>query len=222
MNGNKAAFFDVDGTVVRSNIVWPYVHLRMRELHPLLRVPWVPWFACKAVIYLIVDSFDRALFNRLFYRNYRGRAVSSAAEMARICLESYFTPRLLTGAEARIKELQGQGYRVVLVTGSLDFLIAPLAERLGIRDVIAARLEARDGQFTGALQGAPVSDAEKAVQVREFAERCGIDLAESHAYGDSIADLPMLEAVGHPHAVSPAPRLRRAAQERSWPVLEWR
>jgi len=222
MNGHKAAFFDVDGTVVRSNIVWPYVHLRMQELSPLLKLLWVPWFACKAAVYLVVDSFERSAFNRIFYRNYRGREESSADEMARTCFESYFAPRLLSGAATRIRELREQGYRVVFVTGSLDFLIAPLAEHLGVQDVIAARLESRDGQFTGALQGPPVSDAEKAVKVRKFAEENDISLADSQAYGDSTADLPMLEAVGHPHAVSPGSRLRRIAQDRSWPVLEWR
>ena len=49
----------------------------------------------------------------------------------------------------------------------------------------------------------------------------GYDLARSFAYSDSITDLPMLEAVGHPNAVNPDKALRKAAAERGWPVLDF-
>jgi HAD superfamily hydrolase (TIGR01490 family) len=181
----------------------------------------VPWFALKAILYLVVDRFDRSLFNRLFYRNYRGRPVSSGPEMAQTCFEGYFKPRIRPDAVECVHRLRDAGFRIVLVTGSLDFLIAPLARHLGINDVIAAELVSESGRFTGALAGKPVCDQEKATLVRQFADANGIALEESHAYGDSIADLAMLESVGHPHAVNPDRRLRSTAQSRSWPVLAW-
>jgi fatty acyl-CoA reductase len=49
----------------------------------------------------------------------------------------------------------------------------------------------------------------------------GVPLAECHAYGDAISDLPMLEVVGHPHAVNPDFRLAREARRRHWPVVHW-
>jgi HAD superfamily hydrolase (TIGR01490 family) len=142
--------------------------------------------------------------------------------MAEICFKAYSKCRISPEAVERVRQLREAGFRTVLVTGSLDFLIAPLARHLGVQDVIAARLASEGGRFTGALAGKPVCDEEKAALVRQFAETNGIALSESHAYGDSTADLAMLEAVGHPHAVNPDSRLRRTAQARSWPILDWR
>jgi hypothetical protein len=64
--------------------------------------------------------------------------------------------------------------------------------------------------------------AEKASAVAAKAEELGIDLLQCHAYSDSRNDLPLLEAVGHPHAVNPEHNLRRIALQRGWPVHELR
>ncbi|MGA8255985.1 MAG: haloacid dehalogenase-like hydrolase, partial [Nocardioides sp.] len=60
---------------------------------------------------------------------------------------------------------------------------------------------------------------EKAVAIRALAEQRGYDLASCYAYSDSVTDVPMLELVGHPHAVNPDRELRKAAAARGWPVL---
>ena len=62
---------------------------------------------------------------------------------------------------------------------------------------------------------------EKANRIRRFADAGGIDLSLSHAYGDSIADLPMLESVGHPHVVNPDKALAATAKSRNWPMHRW-
>src|SRR5207302_9393372 len=62
----------------------------------------------------------------------------------------------------------------------------------------------------------------KAVAIREVAEREGIDLAGSYAYSDSATDTPMLEAVGHPIAVNPDRELRREAERRGWQIRDFR
>ena len=216
-----AAFFDVDGTIAATNIVMPYVHLRLEELPLPAKVAWVPFFLLKAAWYIMVDRFDRSRFNRIFYRNYRGREIETKQELGRRCFEGYLKPKLFPQARARIEELKEQGFEVVLVTGNLDFLMAPLAEELGINHLLAAELEADNGRFTGELKGMPVSDIEKAKRVLKFAEKNDISLDEGYAYGDSTADLPMIESVGNPHAVNPSSRLRRIAEEREYPILEW-
>ena len=88
-------------------------------------------------------------------------------------------------------------------------------------DVIAPSLVESNGLFTGKLGGPPIGTEEKARQVRSYAQTHDIDLAQSHAYGDSIADLPMLECVGFPHAVNPDRALAAIARERNWPVHQW-
>ncbi|MDP6502555.1 MAG: HAD-IB family hydrolase, partial [Planctomycetota bacterium] len=188
----RAAFFDVDGTIVKSNIVMPYVHIRRSELSSIGNLFWTPFFLLKALTYIIVDKIDRATFNRMFYRNYRGRLVEDKEKMAKLCFEAYIRPNIHDQAKERIRQLKEEGYLIVLVTGSLDFLIQPLAAQLEIDHMIAARLEEKDGRFTGKLDGNPVSDKEKATRIRAYAEANKINLPESQAYGDSMADLPML------------------------------
>ncbi len=80
----------------------------------------------------------------------------------------------------------------------------------------------RDGYYTGRLVGGVMHGPEKAKAVVEVAAERGIDLAECHAYSDSVNDLPLLEAVGHPHAVNPDHEVRRVALARGWPVHELR
>ena len=115
---------------------------------------------------------------------------------------------------------------MVLVTGSIDFIIAPLACALGVDHVIANTLEVEKDRstlkFTGRLVGAPVADEEKRTRILAWADDNDVDLQKSHAYGDSAADLPMLECVGNPHAVSPCDRLRARAEKAGWPILGWK
>jgi phosphoserine phosphatase len=99
--------------------------------------------------------------------------------------------------------------------------MAPLARALSADGLIAASLAERNGRFTGRLTGPPVGEKEKARRVTEYAEAQGIDLAASYAYGDSVADAPMLEIVGRPNAVNPDKRLSRLAAARGWPVRRW-
>ena len=127
----------------------------------------------------------------------------------------------LPAAARTIAELKSDGFDVVLVTGSIDFLVAPLARDLGATEVIANTLEEKDGRFTGSLVGAAVADEEKRARVLAYAEKRGVDLAASRAFGDSIADVPMLECVGESFAVSPSAKLRTEATRRGWDVLEW-
>jgi HAD superfamily hydrolase (TIGR01490 family) len=122
-------------------------------------------------------------------------------------------------AVRRIRAHRRRGDRVVLITGALDFLVAPL--RFLADDLVAARMTERRGAFTGELAEPPLTADGRASLGARMAAEHGADLADCHAYGDSSSDLPMLELVGHPHAVNPDFRLSREARRRRWPMLEW-
>ena len=99
-------------------------------------------------------------------------------------------------------------------------LVKPFADRLGLDDVVATRYGvARDGTYDGTLDGPFVWSAGKLAAITEWAERNGVDLAESYAYSDSVYDTPMLAAVGHPVVVNPDPRMVLVAAARRWPTL---
>eukprot|EP00897_Mesotaenium_endlicherianum_P007106 jgi/Mesen1/6423/ME000329S05586 len=215
------AFFDVDGTITKSNVVMAYAVLKLSELSWWAKIFWVPYYLLNVVVFLVLDRIDRGLFNKVFYRCYGGRPVTSKDTWATLVHDRYLQPGAFEGALERIKVLQRQGFRIVLVSGSLDFLLAPLAQEINADAVFAAQLEEKDGKFTGELEGGAMSSAQKKRLVEAYTQKHSVDLSTCHAYGDSIADLAMLEAVGHPHAVRPDGRLRKIAEQRNWPVIDW-
>jgi phosphoserine phosphatase len=107
---------------------------------------------------------------------------------------------------------------VVIVSASGTEVVEPIGAMLGADIVVATRLEEVEGRYTGEIDFYAYAE-EKARAIRELAAERGNDLTESFGYSDSITDVPMLEAVGHPHAVNPDKELRRVAAEHGWPVL---
>ncbi len=149
----------------------------------------------------------------------RGRsqaAVQEAAEVAANTLMGLVQPF----AGALFEEHRAAGRPIVLATTTPYDLVKPLADRLGLDDVVATRYGVSpDGTYDGTLVGPFVWAAGKLEAVRAWADEHGVDLAESYAYSDSVYDTPLLSAVGHPYAVNPDPRLLLVAAARRWPVL---
>ncbi|MBI3834237.1 MAG: HAD family hydrolase [Planctomycetes bacterium] len=216
-----AVFFDVDGTIVDATIAHYLRYFMLRHLPAWRRPLWDVSFMARCLYYMAIDRIDRSRFNRLFYRNYAGLPAREIIALAEDCDRKIAFPRTFDQSISCIREHQAARRRIVLVSGSLDFIVRPIADRLHADHVEAASLIERNGFFTGELAGAVVGSEEKARRIREYARTEGIDLAQSHAYGDSIADLPMLEAVGFPHAVNPDRKLRRQALSRDWPIHQW-
>lgn len=218
---STAVFFDVDGTLVEGTIVHYYVYFRKRLLPPFVRPIWYGLFLMKCLYFLLIDKIDRSFFNVRFYKGYGGLSASKVKALAGDCFRDIMLPRLYKHAPACVSAHRQAGRTIVLLTGSLDFIIAPLAKELAADAVIAPGLLETNGRFTGSLNGPPISDQEKAKRVRAFAEERDIDLSQSYAYADSVADLPMLELVGHPNTVNPDKRLSAIAKQRGWPIHRW-
>lgn len=220
----SAAFFDVDGTLVATTIVHYYAYLRRRRMSTWWGRVWQALFLAKCVGYILLDKINRSWFNRLFYRNYAGMPVAETLQRADDCYRVVIRPKRFPRGIAAVADHQAEGRLVVLVTGSLDFLMRPLAGDLVAStpvELIAAGLESRGGAFTGRLDGPVIGEREKARRIASFATEHGIDLAASFAYGDSIADVPMLELVGHPVAVNPDGKLLAHARRLGWRVETW-
>ena len=216
-----AAFFDVDGTIVSTTIVHYYVQFRSHLLPSFLRPFWLAGFALKVVCYFFLDKVSRARFNRVFYRNYRGLEAERIKQLASEQFETYMRSKLFPAALDHIREHQSRGDLIVLVTGSLDFIVQPLADYLQADAALTVQLEEAGGKFTGELTTPPLSEEEKVRAIEAFVERHNVDLAASYAYGDSRADLPMLRCVGNPITVNPSKGLRRVAIESGWEISEW-
>jgi putative phosphoserine phosphatase/1-acylglycerol-3-phosphate O-acyltransferase len=116
---------------------------------------------------------------------------------------------------------RSQGSRLVLATTSPVDLVSPLADALGFDAVIATRYAQRDGRYTGRLDGGFVWGMGKRAAVTRWAADNGVDLGASHVYTDSVFDVPLLLAVGHPHPLNADPRLVVVALARRWPLEYW-
>jgi fatty acyl-CoA reductase len=219
--GGAATFFDVDGTLVQTTIAHYYAYFRRQSMSPLWAKLWYAAFMIKCGYYLLLDKISRSTLNVIFYRSYRGLPVEGIKAKAADCYREVIKPRRYQQAAESIAEHRRSGRKIVLVTGSIDFIIAPLAEELGVGGVLAPSLVESNGRFTGDLDGPPIGEEEKARRIRRYAEEHNIDLSQSHAYGDSIADLPMLEVVGFPHVVNPDKALAATAKARGWPMHRW-
>lgn len=112
-----------------------------------------------------------------------------------------------------------QGHQVWLLTASPQALAAIMARDLRLTGAIGTALEVRDGRFTGEIDGELLHGPLKATAAKSKAESVGADLATCYAYSDSVADVPLLELVGHPVAVNPDPGLLRHALTMGWPVV---
>ena len=215
------AFFDVDGTIVDATIVHYYAFYRTWGYSALRRLLWTAGFLPRILYYLVLDKISRSRFIQAFYRQYRGFKRGDCVSRSEQLFEEVMRPRMYAGAVERIRAHQQRGERVVLVTGSLDFVIEPLAEYTKADDLVALSMKEADGRLTGETEGPPIGDEAKARIVREYAERRGIDLARCYAYADSSSDQPMLSVVGHAVAVNPGGKLKKAAEAGGWEVVHW-
>ena len=218
---DEAAFFDVDGTLAKTTVVHYYAYFKRRRMPTFVGAIWQTCFLFKCLYFLLIDRIDRGWFNTRFYKSYRGLPEAQIKALAEDCYREMLLPRRFAQAVEEIANHKQAGRRIVLVTGSIDFLVAPLAAALGVDHVEAPRLATKQGRFTGHLEGPPLGADEKKRRTQVYAQRQGIDLARSYAYGDSTADLAMLEAVGHPHVVNPGKSLRKIATDRGWSIHDW-
>jgi len=215
----KAAFFDVDGTLVRTNIVHAFAFYAMNQG----TIFGTAWHTAKTVVSLpllwATDQANRKAFNEMFYSFYRGQSEDRLLFLADELFERVLRPAVYPGAKRLIEEARRAGCRVVLCTGALDFTVRRLAEHLGADDLIANRMHFVNGFATGRVVPPIVEGAHKALAIRDYCSREAFALDQSFAYSDSFSDYPMLAVVGHPAAVNPDVRLRSVARAYEWPVL---
>ncbi|MFE6969023.1 HAD family hydrolase [Isoptericola sp. NPDC057653] len=217
-----AAFFDVDNTIIRGasafHLARALYQRRFFGTRDLVR------FALIQAKYLVFGE------SRTQIESVRSRALSliagrSVAEITAVGEDVYDTVlelRIFPGTKRLLDEHLAAGDQVWLVTATPVEIGGLIARRLGATGCLGTIGEHSGGFYTGRLVGDLMHGEAKAAAVRELAEREGIDLSASYAYGDSLNDLPMMRTVGHPCPINPDTRLRRHAKEVGWPIREFR
>ncbi|MBI0295347.1 HAD family hydrolase [Streptomyces sp. PRKS01-29] len=215
-----AAFFDLDKTVIAKSSTLTFSKSFYRggliNRRAALRTAY-------AQFVFLAGRADHEQMERM--REYlsalcRGWNVQQVKEIVAETLHDLIDPIIYDEAASLIEEHHTAGRDVVIVSTSGAEVVEPIGELLGADRVVATRMVVEDGVFTGEVEYYAYGQT-KAEAIAELAESEGYDLARCYAYSDSVTDLPMLEAVGHPHTVNPDRALRREAAARGWPVLSF-
>jgi HAD superfamily hydrolase (TIGR01490 family) len=218
----KAAFFDLDGTLLSCNLVMTYAYYARNDRSLLKSAYQFVKVLINVPVFFGLDLYSRTLFNVFFFRAYKGMHRDRLIGLADDLFEVTLRRSIYAGSRALLEETRAQGYRNVLVTGALDFTIRPIDLHFGFDEIICNHLEFRNHVATGRVLPPLVAETGKAAIIRTYASQEGIDLESSCAFSDSTSDIPMLKVTGHPVATNPTRRLRKFALRQGWPVITLR
>lgn len=215
-----AAFYDMDGTLISTNVVHAYAYYALHDSTLTGKLAKTAALLGKLPFFWAADKVDRKLFNEAFYKSYEGFWEDRLIVLGEEVFDKVIRPNIYPGALSLIKRSREQGHRQVLITGGIDYITRPFAEHLGFDDWVANSLEIKDGKATGRIAPPFIAGPNKAAWVREYAREHDVDLERSFAYADSGSDLPLLTSVGYPAAVNPDRSLRTTARSYNWPILD--
>jgi HAD superfamily hydrolase (TIGR01490 family) len=214
------AVFDLENTLIASNVVESYAWLASRRMDRGERIRFTARMLAEGPSLLALDRRDRGDFLRHFYRRYDGAPAARLRADAWELFSDLLLEKAFPEGLRRVRQHRRLGHRTMLLTGALDFVVEPL--RALFDDVVCARLDEVDGRLTGHLASVPPTGEARAMLLADFAAAEHLDLRQAVAYADSASDLPMLESVGYPVAVNPEPKLATIARRRGWHVEHWK
>jgi HAD superfamily hydrolase (TIGR01490 family) len=216
----SAAFFDLDKTIIAksSSLAFskPFQAGGLITRGAMLRSAYAQF------VFLVggADHDQMEKIRAFMSQLVEGWDVETVKEIVGETLHHVVDPIVYDEAVSLMDEHRAAGRDVVVVSASGAEVVEPIGEMLGADHVIASRLEIVDGKYTGEIDYYAYAE-EKARAIEQMAAERGYDLEACFAYSDSITDAPMLELVGHPHAVNPDKELRKLAARKGWPVLQF-
>jgi HAD superfamily hydrolase (TIGR01490 family) len=220
---NRAAFFDVDNTLVRGS-----------TLYFLGRGMYQRGFFTKADISRFVvanlrfrmtgvekqDVIER--YQKAATDFVGGHKVEDILKLGEEIYDEYVSPKLWQGTYKIAQEHLSQGEDVWLVTAAPQDMANIIAHRLGFTGALGSKVIVRDGIYSGELDGKILHGSEKAAAIKTLAIERNYSLPNCYSYSDSHNDLPLLNAVGHPSAINPDAILRIKALAEGWPIHDFR
>jgi HAD superfamily hydrolase (TIGR01490 family) len=204
------AIFDLDGTLIRQSSEKVFLkHLLKHGEIPISNLlAWTSHF-------FKVKSYTEAKSNKIHLYGLEQRHL---CELARECFVDSLRDSITPHISTLIDTHRNEGRTVIIMSGSLSFLVELFHEHFQTDIMVADELEVADGKFTGGRVGLRPYAQNKAALAQELATTHGFDLSTSYAYGNHHSDVYKLELFGNPVAVNPDRELRRIATERNWQI----
>jgi putative phosphoserine phosphatase / 1-acylglycerol-3-phosphate O-acyltransferase len=208
-------FFDFDGTLIAGYSAEAFVldAIRRRKVDPQTMVR-----SLLAGLDMQLRGSDVTALMEIAAQAGKGRREEALIELGQRLFRERVAGTVYPEARAIVKAHQRKGHTVALASSATRFQAGPLADDLGIENVLCTRIEVEDGRLTGRIEGPVLWGRNKADAVAGFAADNGVKLAESYGYANGDEDVEFLETVGLPRPLNPASGLARVAAERGWPV----
>jgi len=213
-----AAFFDLDKTVIAKSSTLAFSRPFFQE--GLINRRAVLKSAYAQFVFMLAgadaDQMDRMRSH--ITALCEGWDVEQIRSIVAETLHDIVDPLVYKEATQLITDHKTEGHDVVVVSASGEELVAPISDMVGATHSVGTRMVVADGRYSGEIDFYCAGE-NKAIAVKQLAQQHGYDLEDCFAYSDSVTDLPLLEAVGHPTVVNPDRALRKVAAQRGWPVL---
>ncbi|HEX8228740.1 MAG TPA: HAD-IB family hydrolase [Chloroflexia bacterium] len=214
-----AAVFDVDRTLVPVTTT-ERIFIRYLAKRGVLR-----WQALWRTGLLVLKSLPQRVSPFEAIRRERaylaGQPYNKMRRMAQDCFDTGIKQRISRAGVEAIKEHKAKGEMVVLLSGSLDFLLEPFKDYVGADHLIAARMEVVNGRLTGRIVGDWPFGSYKAVLIRHFAEEHGLDFTRSYAYADHHTDHEVLRLFGNPVVINARTKMQEIARREGWTMKDF-
>jgi HAD superfamily hydrolase (TIGR01490 family) len=188
----------------------------------------------------LVDSENFRMANDRFYEEYKAGTLNieaylefslkpltqhSLTELHKLhakFMQTCIEPMMLPKAKELLEQHRAQGDFLLIITATNGFVTRPIADYLGVDDILTTDPEIINERYTGKYIGTPTFQQGKVIRLNEWLLEKQKSLDHAYFYSDSINDLPLLEKVPNPIAVDPDERLEKIAIERGWKILSLR
>lgn len=212
--------FDMDRTITRTGTYTPWlIFWALRE------APWrlalLPASAIFGAAYL-AKLVTRARLKELNHALLMAVAPRAAVERrAAEFAARQMADNVFAGAIERLAAERAAGRRIVLATASYEFYVRAIADRLGIRDVVATGSVWDGDRLLPRLAGENCYGEAKRRMVEAWLAHEGLIGAPMRFFSDHVSDVPMFELADEQIATTPTPRLRAVATARGWEIVDW-
>ncbi|MCL4122977.1 UNVERIFIED_CONTAM: hypothetical protein GTU68_063352, partial [Idotea baltica] len=217
-NSVALALFDLDNTLLNgdSDHAWGHYLAEIGAVDKILHERKQDEFYLQYVAgeLDIVEFLTFQLFPLTQY------PLEQLTEWRSIFIETVIKPMISSGKPELIEQHRNKGDTLVIITATNDFITRPIADLLEVETLIATQAEFINNKYTGKISGTPCFQTGKITRLNEWLASQKIEMQDSWFYSDSINDLPLLEVVDNPVAVTPDSKLRAHAEHKNWPIID--